>query len=275
MKKDIQALKKEYLEYLEINKNRSYLTIKNYTTWIDVFIRETNIRSLKNVNLKVTEEFARTMKNKGISYRTINYYLIAMRCFIGHYRERGYKIINPKLIELIQVPQTKITLPTKKEIEMLFSAELPIREKTMLEFLFSTGLRIKEFQSLKIEDIDFENNKISVIGKGKKIRLVFFSETTAKFLKKFIQEKKHGKLFELSTRSIQKIMKKIAKIAGITSDITPHMIRHMFATNMLQRGANIHSVQKILGHTSVATTEKYLHVSDSHLQEEHTKYARL
>ena len=223
--------------------------------------------------------------------KTQNYYLIALRAFLKFLRKRRIKTLEPEQIELAKTPMRDLDLISYKELERLLKApeeddEKSLRDKAILELLFSTGLRVSELCSLNC-DLDLSKDEFSIRGKGEKVRVVFLSEiartSIKKYLKKrtdidnalFVRIRKNTDPHEtlrLTTRSVERIIKHHAIKAGITKRVTPHIIRHQFATDLLSNGADIRSVQALLGHANIATTQIYTHVTDKHLRDIHKKF---
>jgi site-specific recombinase XerD len=231
-----------------------------------------------------------------VSKRTQNYYLIALRVFLKYLARR--KISTPlsaDYIDLARIPERNIDIITHQELVRLLEApnkeKDPItkhRDRAILEMLFSTGLRVSELCSLHAS-IDLDRDELTVRGKGGKVRLVFISKEAREAVRDYLKVRKdmsealftslakkdankHGFGKQLNIRSVERIVKKYAMIAGITSRVTPHVIRHCFATDLLRNGADLRSVQALLGHAHIATTQIYTHVTDSHLKEIHKKF---
>ena len=301
--KDLKTHTKDFLEYLEIEKGRSLKTIENYKRYLDTFLGYAEIsspamidddlvrgyrkwlnRKVSRVNRDGTEEY---MKK-----RTQNYYLIALRAFLRYLRRYDIDSLPPERIELAKTPERSLDLISAEELGRLLSApdesELKgIRDRAILELLFSTGLRVSELCSLP-RDIDLERDELSIRGKGEKVRVVFLSDTAKEMVKQYLKKredmsdalfvqipKKKGDneiLKGLTPRSVERMVKTYATKAGITKKVTPHVIRHSFATNLLQNGADLRSVQALLGHANIGTTQIYTHVTDKHLHEVHKKF---
>jgi site-specific recombinase XerD len=224
--------------------------------------------------------------------RTQNYYLIALRAFLKYLRKRGIEALSPERIELAKVPERSLDLISAKELKRLMNAPDQKtlegkRDKAILELLFSTGLRISELCGLSIDDVDMSRDEFSVRGKGDKVRVVFLSDSARKALQDYLHNRKDmddamfvrygrkmndGGDLRLSPRAVQRLLKKYAAKAGITRKVTPHVIRHSFATDLLANGADLRSVQALLGHANIGTTQVYTHVTDKHLREVHKKY---
>jgi len=287
-------LKRRFLEYLEIERGRSVKTIENYDHYLSRFLEYSNIVKPE----QITEEKVRTFRlwlnrqegtNGFLKRKTQNYYLIALRAFLKYAQKVEVKTMSPEKIELAKVPQRSIDLITVEELNRLLKAtagtdEKAFRDKAILELLFSTGLRVSELCSLNA-DIDLSREEFSVRGKGDKVRVVFVSPSAKtavmQYLKArkdmeeplFVSYSKAGKSGgRLTPRSVQRLIKYYATKAGITKKVTPHIIRHSFATDLLQNGADIRSVQALLGHANISTTQVYTHVTDSHLKDIHKAF---
>jgi len=249
-------------------------------------------------------------RDETMSRKTQNYYMIAIRVFLKFLMKRGIKALAPDQIELAKTPERHLDLITPSELERLLDAPSgtdlkSLRDKALLEVLFSTGLRVSELCSLP-RDISAESTELSVRGKGGKIRVVFISEKARAALKKYLEKrddmgeglfvnltpeklkknnpdasnkknerrgKYTGKEYDnLDPRSVQRIIRHYATKAGIAKKVTPHVIRHCFATDLLNNGADLRSVQSLLGHANIGTTQIYTHVTDKHLRDIHKKF---
>jgi site-specific recombinase XerD len=228
--------------------------------------------------------------------KTQNYYLIALRVFLKFLARRGVTSLPADNIELAKVGERSIDLISLQELQRLLEApnqeqnlERRARDKALLELLFSTGLRVSELCSLTT-DLDLNLDEFSIRGKGGKVRVVFLSDDAKKAIRDYLAVRKDlsealfvtidknreqsisGKVTALTGRSVERIVKRYATIAGITKKVTPHVIRHVFATDLLSNGADIRSVQTMLGHSSIITTQIYTHVTDKHLRDIHKKF---
>lgn len=298
----LMELKTQFLEYLEIERGRSVKTVENYDRYLQRFLEFTKATKPS----QLTEEHVRTFRLhlnrqpgtkvggrvEPMKRRTQNYYLIAVRAFLKFMRKRGIDSINPERIELAKVPERSLDLISSNELNRLRNApDLKTlegkRDKAVLELLFSTGLRVSELTALSIDDVDLTRDEFSVRGKGDKVRVVFLSETAKKCITEYLNIRKDlddamfirygrkandGGELRLSPRAVQRLLKKYAAQAGITRKVTPHVIRHSFATDLLQNGADLRSVQALLGHANIATTQVYTHVTDKHLRDVHKKF---
>jgi site-specific recombinase XerD len=289
-----EAAKRQFLEYTEIERGRAVKTIQNYDHYLTRFFVQMDIKSTNEITESKVREFRMWLNRQAgvegsMKRRTQNYYLIALRAFLKFLRKREIECISPERIELAKLPERSLDLITSHELSRLMNAaegadEVTLRDRAMLELLFSTGLRVSELCSLG-SDLDLSRDEFSIRGKGEKVRVVFISPTAKEAVRAYLKIRKDmgEALFvnnargrergeRLTPRSIERIIKKYAIKAGITKKVTPHVLRHSFATDLLSNGADIRSVQQLLGHASINTTQIYTHVTDSHLREIHKKY---
>ncbi len=302
---DIQEALESFLAYLEIERGRSLKTVENYRRYLERFFRFAGIEhtrditedAVRNFRLYLNRQPGRKERGKEqgtMKRRTQNYHLIALRMFLRWLGNRGIESLSPDRIELAKTPMREVDFLTPEEIDRMREvarARSP-RDSAILELLYSTGLRVSELCSLN-RDIDFTKGEFSIRGKGEKVRPVFLTESAqealARYLEKrsdldpalFVQEGpstvkrlEEGKSLRLHPRSVERIVKRIAVEAGISKRVTPHTIRHSFATNLLRNGADIRSVQMLLGHSNITTTQVYTHVTDAQLRKIHEKYHR-
>ena len=303
----LKTLKQQFLEYTEIEKGRSINTVKNYDRYITRFvtflkkddptdITDTSVREFRLwLNRQATGNNAKT--GETLKKKTQNYYLIALRAFLKYLARQGVKSLAPERIELAKVGERHIEFMTDQELHRLLeapqsdgtSSEVKVlRDRAILAMLFSTGLRVSELCSLSRE-IDLTVDELSIRGKGDKVRVVFLSDEAKNAVKAYLAkrddmddmlfvkvslERKHGgESLPLSTRSVERIVKHYATKAGIISKrVTPHVIRHSFATDLLSNGADLRSVQALLGHANIGTTQIYTHVTDKHLRNIHKQF---
>ncbi len=294
--RDLKVLKTEFLEYLEIEKGRSVKTVENYDRYLLRFLNYAKVSAPKQITERMVREFRINLNRAAgtsgtMKKNTQNYHLIALRAFLKFLRKRDVESLNPERIELAKTSGRDLDLITANELGRLMKGpqgdELSaLRDRAMLELLFSTGLRVSELCSLN-SDLDLSRDEFSVRGKGDKVRVVFLSveakKAVAAYLKKrgdmsealFVGYGKAGKgkdAGRLTPRSVERIVKQYAIKAGITRKVTPHVIRHSFATDLLENGADLRSVQALLGHANIATTQVYTHVTDKHLREVHKAF---
>ena len=298
----LEDLKREFLEYLEIEKGRSLKTVTNYDRYLTTFLAQTEIEKPKQITDRVVREFRLWLnrresgtrtdgRNNTLKKSTQNYYLIALRAFLKYLRRQDIETLSPERIELAKVGGRELDLISHNELQRLMQAPegetlKDYRDRAILELLFSTGLRVSELCGLN-SDIDLSQDELSVRGKGDKVRVVFLSEDAKRVVKAYLKKRtdmdealfiqvgrarKNADSLRLTPRSVERIVKHYAIKAGITKKVTPHVIRHSFATDLLQNGADLRSVQALLGHANIATTQVYTHVTDKHLKEIHKKF---
>ncbi|MBU0612071.1 tyrosine-type recombinase/integrase [Patescibacteria group bacterium] len=304
MVSEIEKLKREFLEYLEIEKGSSLKTIENYEHYLSKIFEHGKFKDVKDINDNSVREFrlwlnrqpalhagTKRIPGKTISKKTQNYYMIALRMFLKYLGKRDIKTLSADKIELAKTPERSLDLITASELSRLLKAPegndiKSLRDKAILELLFSTGLRVSELCSLT-NDIDLSADEFSIRGKGGKVRVVFLSDEARKAIKSYLALRKDmeealfvrlagetskEKTGPLTRRSVERIVKQYAIKAGISKKVTPHVVRHCFATDLLQNGADIRSVQMMLGHSNIATTQIYTHVTDKQLREVHKKF---
>ncbi len=299
---DINTLIRQFLEHVEIEKGRSLQTVINYERYLKRFLAFSKISKpkeitddlLRSYRLELNRQFSGKTENgrkETLKKKTQNYYLIALRSFLKYLMKRGVPSLSPERIELAKVSERSLDLISSDELSRLLEAPSgedvrSLRDKAILELLFSTGLRVSELCSLP-RDLNLKSDEFSVRGKGEKIRVVFISDSARKALTTYLSKRKDmddalfvqfGKDEEkkeslrLTPRSIQRIIKFYAIKAGIDRKVTPHVIRHSFATDLLSNGADLRSVQALLGHAHIGTTQIYTHVTDKHLRDVHKKF---
>jgi len=293
MAQDLKSLKTQFLEYLEIEKGRSVKTVENYDHYLTRFLEHTKATSPSKLSETLVREFRMWLNRQpgtagDMKKKTQNYYLIALRAFLKYLRKLSIESLSPEKIELAKVGGRDLDLITADELNRLMKSPAgdslnELRDRAILELLFSTGLRVSELCSLNA-DIDLTRDEFSVRGKGDKVRVVFLSPSAKKAIVEYL--KKRGDMGEalfvgygasqdaarLTSRSIERIVKQHAVKAGITRKVTPHTLRHSFATDLLDGGADLRSVQALLGHANIATTQVYTHVTDKHLREIHKNF---
>jgi site-specific recombinase XerD len=296
MAQTLAALKTEFLEYLEIEKGRSIKTVENYDRYLTRFLAHTKITSPGKLTEQAVREFRIHLNRQPgtsgtMKHKTQNYYMISLRAFLKFLRKREIESLNPERIELAKVGARDLDLITAAELERLMagpkgSGLSELRDRAILELFFSTGLRVSELCSLN-RDLDLTRDEFSIRGKGEKVRVVFLSPAAKRCIKEYLDKRgdvdealfvqygkasKNSKDLRLTPRSVERLVKKYSTKAGITRKVTPHVIRHSFATDLLQNGADLRSVQALLGHANITTTQVYTHVTDSHLREVHKKF---
>ena len=292
---EIDTLKRQFLEYIEIEKGRSLKTVENYDRYLTRFLKQTKVTTASGITDEVLREFRLWLNRQPspagtLKKNTQNYYLIALRTFLKYLARRGVKSLAPERIELAKTGGRELELISSAELTRLLQApeggsEMSLRDRAFLELFFSTGLRVSELAGLNRDSFDLARDEFTVRGKGEKVRLVFLSDDAKDALKAYLHKrgdveealfvslaKKGDAPTRLTTRSIERIVKQYAVKAGITGKVTPHVIRHSFATDLLQNGADIRSVQVMLGHSNIATTQIYTHITDRQLRDIHKKF---
>ncbi len=297
-----EAAKRQFLEYIEIERGRAVKTIENYDRYLSRYFEQMKVKSVSDITEQNVREFRLWLnRQKGtgsdsMKRRTQNYYMIALRAFLKFLRKRDIDAISPEKIELAKLPERQLDLITPAELERLMQAPREafkkekdpdkarnyLRDSAILELLFSTGLRVSELCALN-SDIDLSRDELSVRGKGEKVRVVFLSPAAKAAVREYLKARndmeealfvdgRPNKLHRIIPRDVQRHLKTYVARAGITNVVTPHTLRHAFATDLLSNGADIRSVQQLLGHASINTTQIYTHITDSHLREIHKKY---
>lgn len=298
---NVKELKSQFLEHLEIEKNRSSKTIENYNHYLTRFLGFAQISAPSQITEDLIRKFRlylnRLTDKKGHPLKKVtqNYHIIALRAFLKYLAKRDIRSVPAEKIELGKQEERQVTFLESNELERFLHAPkgdslYDLRDRAILETLFSTGLRVSELCSLNREEIDLKRGEFSVRGKGSKLRVVFLSDNAKLILATYLDRRpdadealfiripknEHFEKFEklrLTPRSVQRIIKKYAIAAGIIGKkVSPHSLRHSFATDLLRNGADIRSVQALLGHSSVTTTQIYTHVTDKQLREVHAKY---
>lgn len=300
--KDLMEMKRQFLEHLEIERGRSVKTVENYDRYLERFFGFARVKKVTDLTEEQVREFRLYLNRQAgtkvggrmepMKRRTQNYYLIALRAFLKFLRKRGIEALSPERIELAKVPERSLDLISPNELKRLLNApdQKTVegkRDKAILELLFSTGLRVSELCGLSIDSVDLTHDEFSVRGKGDKVRVVFLSDTAKKTLQQYLKARKDmddalfirygrkandGGELRLQPRAVQRLFKQYATMAGITRKVTPHVIRHSFATDLLSNGADLRSVQALLGHAHIGTTQVYTHVTDKHLRDVYKKF---
>jgi site-specific recombinase XerD len=306
---NLDDLIQDFLEYCEIEKGHSELTIRNYEHYLRRFLEFMQNKKSRSVTPKtITQDKIRAYRLylnrlEGVSGEqmkkiTQNYHLIAVRAFLKYLSKRDIEALAPEKIELADAQRKQIGFLEPRELEDLLNApssfekkpEVAARDTAILEALFSTGLRVSELCNLDRDQINLKRGEFSVRGKGGKDRVVFISSSSSSAISRWIlirndsakplfihfggtkDDEDEGEFMRLTPRSVQRLISKYAKLAGITKKVTPHIMRHSFATDLLINGADIRSVQALLGHSSITTTQMYTHVTDQQLREVHKAF---
>jgi len=307
----LSTLIQEYREHLEIERGRSVKTVENYGRYLARFLdwlAKHLKKAQETVELPdVSEERIRkyrlwlnryeTPHGQSLSTATQNYHMIAFRNFLTYLAKRELSAPSPDRIDLAKQPDRQVTFLESDEVERLLRVPEGrglhvLRDRAILETLFSTGLRVSELCALNVHSVNLEKGEFAVRGKGGKVRVVFLSESTKEVLGAYLEarsqvveealfvriprgKKSRAIHSRLIPRSIQRLLQKYAAQAGIVGKrVTPHTLRHSMATDLLRNGADIRSVQALLGHASITTTQVYTHVTDPHLREIHERFHR-
>jgi site-specific recombinase XerD len=303
----LDDLIQDFLEYCEIERGHSELTIRNYEHYLIRFLdflqegRQGAVTP-KSITIDKVRSYRlflnRLSGTEGEPMKRItqNYHLIAIRAFLKYLAKRDIETLSPEKIELIDAKRKQIGFLDANEVEALLSAprdnakvpEIRARDEAILELLFSTGLRVSELCNLDRGQVNTSKGEVAVRGKGGKDRVVFISPSAAGAIGTYLKNRKDdweplfihyggaqesdGEYMRLTTRSVQRLVTKYASLAGITKKVTPHILRHSFATDLLFNGADLRSVQEMLGHSSITTTQMYTHVTNKQLKEVHSAF---
>lgn len=296
----------DFLEYLGVEKGRSPLTIREYRHYLKRFYdwlsSNTSATNPADINLGLIRRYrlylANLRNHDGTQLKRITqaYHIIALRAFLRYLLvQRDIPTLSPDKIELPKQSLRSVAFLNSEQVDRLLNSpkisnELGLRDKAILETLFSTGLRVSELVRLNRDQINLDRKEFGVRGKGDKLRLVFLSDTATRWLGRYLRARKDnfkplfirysgtvdntkdGEKMRLTVRSIEEIVKKYAKRCGLPIDATPHTLRHSFATDLLIGGADLRSVQEMLGHESIRTTQIYTHVTNKHLKEVHETF---
>ncbi len=299
------ALIDQFLEYLEVEKNCSKLTIRDYRHYLQEFLtwfeQTQKTKTIADLNLDIVRKYRvfltnkQTHKKEAIKKVTQNYYVIALRSFLRYLIKNDIKTLEPSKIDLPKTESRSLKFLEREQIDRLVtmpdtSKEDGVRDRAILELLFSTGLRVSELCKLNHPQINIERREFGVVGKGGRARVVFISERAAEWLTRYLSMRKdgfkpvfirysgrvdeeyNGEKMRLTSRSVERIVKKYVHLARLPVDATVHTLRHSFATDLLTNGADIRSVQEMLGHKNIATTQIYTHVTNRQLREVHKSF---
>jgi site-specific recombinase XerD len=299
----VQGLLTDFLEYLEIEQNRSQKTIANYDHYLTRLIDYAGDITVAEITPELIRKWRLWLNRLGtnssdeLQKTTQNYHLIALRSFLKYCAKRDIPALSADKIELARTKRKQVTFLSDEEMNRLL--EQPntnevggLRDRAILELLYSSGLRVSELVSLNRDHINLKRLEFMVRGKGQKDRPVFVSPHAAQWVERYIKARKDnspalfariggqkaidrsGDHLRLTARSVQRMVARYALLAGITKHVSPHTLRHSFATDLLMNGADLRSVQAMLGHSNIATTQIYTHVTDPHLKAVHEKFHR-
>ena len=295
--------KTDFLEYLEIEQNRSQKTIANYDHYLtrlqdfagEIKVSDIDPELIRKWRLWLARLGTNTSDELGKV--TQNYHLIALRAFLRFCAKRDITALPPDKIELARTKRKQVTFLNEEELERLFqqpdlSTTIGLRDRAILELLFSSGLRVSELVGLDRDHINLKRREFMVRGKGQKDRPIFISQTAADWIGEYLDKREDntrplfvrysgtkkvdltGNFHRLTARSIQRMVSRYALLAGITKHVSPHTLRHSYATDLLMNGADLRSVQVMLGHSNISTTQIYTHVTDPHLKAIYEKFHR-
>ncbi len=297
----LSKVKTDFLEYLEIEQNRSQKTIANYDHYLTRLTDYAGEIQVSDVTPELVRKWRLWLNRLGtntsdeLQKTTQNYHLIALRSFLKYCAKRDIAALSADKVELARTTRKQVTFLTPEEVERLLAAcnisnIMGLRDRAILELLFSSGLRVSELVGLDRDHINLKRREFTVRGKGQKDRPIFISPEAADWLTKYLGQRQDnvkplfvrysgqkkidtsGNFHRLTARSVQRMVAKTALLAGITKHVSPHTLRHSFATDLLMNGADIRSVQSMLGHSNIATTQIYTHVTDPHLKSVHEKF---
>jgi len=298
----LSALITDFLEYLELERNASQLTIRNYDHYLKRFLDFTKDIEPKDIDLNLVRKYRLYLSRwidpktkKPLKRITQNYFMIALRAFLRYLARIDITTLSPEKVELGEAEARPLKVLDDAALRSLLEApqtadKAGLRDKAILELLFSTGLRVSEAASLNRDSINLDRREFSVIGKGSKERIVFLSDAACEWIGRFLAARKdtfkplfvrfqgrvdpadNGEAMRLTPRSIERIVEKYVKQVGLSVKATPHTLRHSFATDLLINGADIRSVQEMLGHSNIATTQIYTHVTNAHLKDVHKSF---
>ena len=298
-----EAAVSQFLEYLELEQNRSQKTIENYSHYLTRLSDFAGEIKLKDIDEQLIRKWRLWLNRLGtntsdeLSKTTQNYHLIALRSFLRFCARRSISALAPDKIELARTKRPQVTFLNLEEIERLFTQPditklTGLRDRAILELLFSSGLRVSELVGLDRDHINLKRREFMVRGKGQKDRPMFISAEAADWIQRYIDKRQDntkplfirysgskkvdlsGNYHRLTARSVQRMVARYALGAGITKHVSPHTLRHSFATDLLMNGSDLRSVQAMLGHSNIATTQIYTHVTDPHLKKVHEQFHR-
>ena len=291
----------EFIEHLEVEGGRMPKTAENYEFYLNRFVEFAGDLKVADINSELIRKYRlwlnRHENERGETLATItqSYHLIALRGFFKYLSKRDIPSLSPDKIELPKTARKQVTFLHYDEVQRLIegidvSEEAGLRDRAIIELFFSSGLRVSELVNLNRDHINTKRREFMVRGKGQKDRPVFISQSAADWVEQYlamrqdslvplfisysrnIETNTTGDYRRLSARSIQRAIGKYARLAGITKHVSPHTMRHSFATDLLMNGADIRSVQTMLGHADISTTQIYTHVTDAHLKEVYEKF---
>lgn len=299
---NLSALITDFLEYLELERNTSQLTIKNYDHYLKRFLLFAGSIDPKEIDLNMVRKYRLYLSRyvdpkskKGLKRITQNYFMIALRAFLRYLARIDVATLSAEKVELGDAEPRPLKVLDEPYLKQLLDApdttkKSGTRDRAILETLFSTGLRVSELTSLNRDTINLDRREFGIVGKGGKERVVFISSSAADWLERYLSLRKdtfkplfirfqgkvdvtdNGEAMRLTPRSIERVVEKYVKALGLPVKATPHTLRHVFATDLLINGADIRSVQEMLGHSNISTTQIYTHVTNAHLKDVHKSF---
>lgn len=296
----------DFLTHAEVGKYQSKKTVENYRHYLKRFEKfakpDADITKLTPEMIRDYRLFLHRTNIRGqgvtLDIKTQQYHLIALRALLKHLQKNDVQTISPEKIELPKVPERQVEVLAREELEAMFNTvdvtkRNGLRDIAILHLLYSTGLRVSELSNLNRKDVNLETKEFRIVGKGRKARIVFVSETAADHVKRYLDARNDnwlplfvsnsnrsgqpsllGEERRLEPQAIERVVRTIAAHAGIVKKVTPHTLRHTFATELLKNGADIRSVQEMLGHASITTTQIYTHLTNKRLREIHQQFHR-
>lgn len=302
MAKKLSGHLRFFLEYLEIEKGRSPLTIRNYEFYLQRFLDWAKDPTPEDVDSELVRQYRLYLnrledpKRGPLKKSTQNYHLIALRSFLKYLARHDVESMAPEKIELAKQGSREPAFLDAIDLERLLEAPsksnasdiLKLRDRSILELFFSTGMRVSELAKLKKDQINLDREEFSVRGKGDKVRVVFLANQARHWLHEYLKHRDDGSPYmfvrhdraksgsedtgPITSRSIERLVHRYSIEAGIPKKVSPHTLRHSFATDLLMNGADIRSVQSMLGHSSITTTQIYTHVTNQQLKEVHQAF---
>jgi len=300
---NLSDLIEQFLVHAEVDKNQSNKTLENYRHYLGRFLEFAGDISPSKINYALVQKYRlhlnrMEVKGKTLGKKTQNYHIIALRAFLKYLQKNDIDTLSAEKIELAKIPERTVDFLTREEVETIMkqvdtSKEIGLRDRAILECLYSTGLRVSELCALSRDQVNLKTREFAVRGKGNKMRIVFLSERAENWISQYLKlrDDNYDPLFisysrrsknkidldggesrRLQRDTIEAVVAKYRRLAGIVKKVTPHTMRHSFATQLLQNGADIRSVQEMLGHSSITTTQIYTHLTNKRLKEVHKKF---
>lgn len=291
----------DFVESIEVEGGRSAKTAENYRLYLERFVQFTDDIAVEKITTEIVRRYRlwlnryKNDNNEKLSIITQSYHLIALRGFLKYLSDRNITTLSADKVKLPKISRKQVTFLHFEEIQQLISVidlekEEGLRDRAIIELLFSSGLRVSELVNLDKGHVNTKRREFMVRGKGQKDRPVFVSDAAAKCVEDYLDNRldnlpplflsysrnnissNSGDYRRLGARSVQRMISKYARRAGITKHVSPHTMRHSFATDLLMNGADLRSVQSMLGHSNISTTQVYTHVTDEHLREVHERF---